>query len=166
MARRYGLRPSRPMSSIIRSEGAQKKARHTLIHSRPLLRRLPPLAHDSVGAVAQFYFGADKQSSMGTIRMPSERRVPTPADAAAQPHRRTAATSLAAKLTACLRWPPQAAAIVKMCSPRAYDDSSPHASASWMEAPSLRRYQQARELDVFVRHPASPPVVSHNVPHD
>ncbi|RYF31354.1 MAG: RepB family plasmid replication initiator protein, partial [Comamonadaceae bacterium] len=38
---------------------SQNKARHTLIHSRPLLRRLPPLAHDSSGAVAQFYFGAD-----------------------------------------------------------------------------------------------------------
>lgn len=48
------------MSSITRSEKrSQNKARHTLIHSRPSQRRLPPLAHDSSGAVAQFYFGAD-----------------------------------------------------------------------------------------------------------
>ena len=69
VARRYGLRPSRLMSSITRSERrSQNKARHTLIHSRPLLRRLPPLAHDSSGAVAQFYFGADRSVPGGTER--------------------------------------------------------------------------------------------------
>ncbi|MBN9369228.1 MAG: hypothetical protein J0H59_19690, partial [Comamonadaceae bacterium] len=35
------------------------KAAHTLIHSRPSLRRLPPLAHYSSGTVAHFYFGAN-----------------------------------------------------------------------------------------------------------
>lgn len=54
--------PFAPYEFDHRSERrSQNKARHTLIHSRPLLRRLPPLAHDSSGAVAQFYFGADTQ---------------------------------------------------------------------------------------------------------
>lgn len=48
------------MTRITRTKRrSTNKAGHTLIHSRPSLRRLPPLAHDSSGAVAQFYFGAD-----------------------------------------------------------------------------------------------------------
>jgi hypothetical protein len=39
----------------------ETKARHTLIHSRPSQCRLPSPAHDSVGAVAHFYFGAHNE---------------------------------------------------------------------------------------------------------
>ncbi|HEY9222972.1 MAG TPA: hypothetical protein VIP27_02310, partial [Variovorax sp.] len=48
--------------SITTTRRPTNKARHTLIHSRPTQGRLPPLAHDSIGAVAHFYFGADSSA--------------------------------------------------------------------------------------------------------
>ena len=62
MEGRFGLRPARPVSPITGiKRKAKNKGRHTLIHSRPSQRWLTPLAHDSSGTVAQFYFGADIQ---------------------------------------------------------------------------------------------------------
>lgn len=64
MEGRFGLRPARPVSPITRTKRkAKNKERHTLIHSRPSQRWLTPLAHDSSGTVAQFYFGADSEEA-------------------------------------------------------------------------------------------------------
>ena len=66
MEGRFGPRPARPGSPITRiKRKAKNKERHTLIHSRPSQRWLTPLAHNSSGTVAQFYFGADKAGPWG-----------------------------------------------------------------------------------------------------